>query len=255
MTWDWLKEAATLSENRIAYAIVTVASFSGSTPRETGAKMIVLRDGSIRGTVGGGNLERKAIEDALNCIAAKESKTIDYPLGASVGQCCGGKMQLLIEVMGTGPVLYIFGAGHVGQALCKTLVGTPFTVHLIDDRSEWITSKEIPAEVIRHPKEWHTFNDQASWEKDTTFAVVMTYQHDLDQTILEDILKRPAKFIGLIGSEAKWKRFQDRLSMKGISKGSFDRVQCPIGLPMGKAPQEVAISIAAALLKDYYATA
>src|SRR6185312_14531556 len=110
--------------------------------------------------------------DARQCIEQNLSQTIKYPLGAKTGQCCGGVVELLIEVMNAGPHLYLFGAGHVGQAVCKTLVGTPFTVHAIDEREEWVLSKQIPDEIVRHHCSWEDFVDEAVWNPEKTYVAI-----------------------------------------------------------------------------------
>ena len=222
--------------------------------------MIVLDDGEFEGTIGGGSLERLAIADAAACLASsKAAETFKYPLGAKAGQCCGGSVEVLVEVLvetfNTGPRLYLFGAGHVGQAISRVLAGTPFEVHLIDPRDEWVRSGEVPKAVFRHSCEWKRFADRAEWDPRRTYVAVMTHLHDTDEEIIRDAVARPARFVGLIGSRAKWDRFRMRLSAQGVPSDRLDRVRCPIGedLGGGKAPQEVAISVAAQLLSIYYA--
>ena len=251
--WNWIVKLAELRQEGRPVAVVTVTGCTGSTPREVGAKMLVLQGGEISGTIGGGHLEELAIKDAVKCLEAGAAKTIRYPLGAKTGQCCGGIVDLLIEVVNTGPALYLFGAGHVGQAVCRSLVGTPFTVHVIDEREEWVKSPQIPSEVIRHHCEWADFVLDARWDQEKAYVAIMTHRHDTDQAIVEDVIRRPAKYIGLIGSEAKWERFKQRLGARGIEDTALARVKCPIGIDTGgKAPQEVAISLAAELLRTHY---
>ena len=233
-------------------ALITVIRAKGSTPRAPGARMIVMADGRIHGTIGGGRLEQLAREAALEAIASGEAAIREFPLGAKAGQCCGGYMELFIEPLNHGPRLFLFGAGHVGQALCQVLDGTPFIVHLIDPRQEWIEHPDLPSGIQRHHCEWFDFNAEASF-RDDGFIAVMSHLHDIDQAIIEDVVGRPARYIGLIGSQTKWRRFRKRLEAKGLAPETLDRVHCPIGLNTGgKAPKEVAISIAAELLQTYY---
>jgi xanthine dehydrogenase accessory factor len=252
--WNWVPLLEQLRKQGQSLALVTVTQCTGSTPRETGAKMIVLPDGKFHGTIGGGHLEELAIQDALKAISTNASSTIRYPLGAKTGQCCGGVVELLIEVMNSGPHLYLFGAGHVGQAVSRTFVGTPFSVHLIDEREEWVMSNQVPAEVIRHHAEWDDFTRDAIWDPEKTYVAVMTHRHDLDQDIIEFMVQKNIRYLGLIGSKSKWERFQQRLTQRGVTREALARVTCPIGLDVGgKAPQEIAISVAAELLKIHYA--
>lgn len=252
---DWIRKLEELARTGTPAVLVTVVKTTGSAPRDAGAKMIVLADGFL-GTVGGGRLEQLAIEDARQCLnGGPHVKTVQYPLAARAGQCCGGSMELLMEAVNRSPRLYLFGAGHVGQAVCRTLAGTPFEVHLIDPRTDWVQAEEIPGGIVRHEAEWDDFNDDAVWSRDNVYVAIMTHQHDLDERILEDVLRRDTRYVGLIGSQSKWKRFRDRLTDRGVSEKDLDRVHCPIGLDVGggKEPQVVAISIAAQLLQVFHA--
>src|SRR6185437_15220458 len=152
-----------------------------------------------------------------------------YPLGAKAGQCCGGLMELLVEVINQGPRLYLFGSVHVGQALCRVLDGTPFSVDLIDERPEWLQRESLPSAVRTHTMPWGDFVDGAAWSMERTFVAVMTHRHDLDEEIIRGLVSRPTRYLGLIGSRAKWARFRHRLQERGISTELLDRVHCPIG--------------------------
>ena len=252
--WNWVQE---LERCRLAgkpVTLVTVVGCTGSTPRNTGAKMIVFADGTFRGTIGGGHLEELAIRDAGEALAQNEARSIRYPLGAKTGQCCGGIVELLMEPLGNGPKLYLFGAGHVGQAVCRTLAGTPFEVHLIDEREAWLNAPGLPEDTIKHPEGWEDFLDRAPFDDEKTFVAIMTHRHDDDEAIVARVVRQPAAYLGLIGSGPKWERFRQRLSLRGTPRELLDRVKCPIGLDLGgKAPQEIAISLAAEVLGAYYA--
>ena len=130
-----------LAERLIAFldaagdaASVRVASAKGSTPREAGTWMLVSRD-SIFGTIGGGQLEYMAIDKARSMLSRKneQSTLLDIPLGPEIGQCCGGRVQLVVDHVDAEsrakliadaeaesaalPDVYVFGSGHVGHAL------------------------------------------------------------------------------------------------------------------------------------------
>ena len=251
--WNWVNKLQELHNSGQAVAIVTVTRCSGSTPRKTGAKMLVLADGTFFGSIGGGQLEKQAIEDAVRSIQEGRSRTLHFPLHASVGQCCGGVVELLVEVLNQGPDLYLFGAGHVGQALCRVMKETPFKIHLIDERPEWVQNPAIPAGVNRIQSNWTTFCDHARWNDKMTYVAIMTHEHALDQEILRSLVDRPTRYLGLIGSQTKWQSFQNQLTKDGVSSELLSKVRCPIGLNVGgKSPQEVAISIAAELLQIHY---
>jgi len=162
-------------------------------------------------------------------------------------------MDVLVETLNTGPRLLLFGAGHVAQALCQVLEGTPFTVELVDERQEWLEREGLPASVHRHEEAGEDFIASAHFDPERTYVAIMTHQHDLDQALVAALIDKPVRYLGLIGSKAKWHRFQARLEQRGFTRTQLDRVKCPIGLPIGgKSPREVAISVAAELLQRYH---
>jgi xanthine dehydrogenase accessory factor len=249
--WPWTRKLEELAESGTPAALVTVVRCAGSTPSAPGAKMIVLGDGTFFGTIGGGHLEQLVIEEARACVASGESKMGRYPLGATAGQCCGGVVETFVDVQNVGPQLYLFGAGHVAQALCRVLSGTPFSIHAVDERDEWAGA--LPPEVHQHRVPWDAYVRDAPWSADRTYVAIMTHRHDVDEAIVAEVVKRPARYLGLIGSQTKWRRFRDRLEARGIPAENLDRVHCPIGLDTGgKSPQEVAVSIAAQLLSVHH---
>jgi xanthine dehydrogenase accessory factor len=129
------------------------------------------------------------------------------------------------------------------------LEGTGHTVHLVDARPEWLDQPGIPPGVIRHPEGWETFLRAAPWHPRTR-VVVATHSGDLDRAILREALPRAPGFVGLLGSKAKAARMRAGLREDGLSDELVQRLHCPLGLDLGprKAPQEVAISIAAQLV-------
>ncbi|MBF5045613.1 xanthine dehydrogenase accessory protein XdhC [Aggregicoccus sp. 17bor-14] len=252
--WDWLTKLTELTGAGLPVAVATVVDCKGSTPRERGARMLVLEDGRFFGTIGGGHLEQCVLEDARATLRSGEARLHRYPLGTKLAQCCGGVMDVFVEPMNVGPRLALFGAGHVAQALCQVLQGTPFSVDLVDERAEWVEAPSLPAPVRRHHVAWDEFCDGARWSEHSRYVLVMTHRHDLDQEIIAHVLGRPTRFIGLIGSRSKWARFRQRLTLRGMAPEALERVHCPVGVDTGgKAPQEVAISIAAQLLQVHYA--
>ncbi len=250
MTEDWLPRLGDLRAQGRPVALVTVIRVEGSTPRGPGAKMLVTAEGLAWGSIGGGQLEALAIEDAQRALAEGASRVQDYPLCVKSGQCCGGRTEVFIEVMGAGPLLYLFGAGHVGRALCHVLRGTSFVVHLVDPRPDWLHSPDLPPGVLKHGEPWEAFLEGAEWSERVHVAI-MTHSHDLDRTLVRALVERPCAYLGLIGSKAKWASFRAALRAHGVPEEGLARVQCPMGLDLGggKAPQEVAISVAAHLLR------
>lgn len=255
--WNWIERVGALQKTGRPFVVVTVAGCTGSTPRETGAKMIVADDGEFFGTIGGGHLEALALREALEVARGGQARVTRFPLGARTGQCCGGTVDLLMEPQNTQTPLILFGAGHVGQALCRTLQGTPYRIHLVDDRPEWLTHGALPADLTRHDGSFDLVWPDLPWGP-KTHVVVMTHRHDWDQDIVEKALRgregaSPFAYLGVIGSRGKWARFRQVLGAKGLGEAELSRVRCPIGVDIGgKAPQEVAVSVASELIARVY---
>jgi xanthine dehydrogenase accessory factor len=248
--WDWIGKSQELKALGVHFVILTVVKVTGSVPREVGAKMIVLEDGSFFGTVGGGGLEKNALEEALRFLRDGGEPLLRMALTPEHGHACGGTVEVLFEVMNSADNVFVFGVGHVGQALCRVLDETPFVVHAVDERAEWIDSPRLPSSIQRHAQVWSDFAKKACWRADSTYVVILTWSHELDFSILQHVLQMPCKYIGVIGSKRKWLAFREKLLAQGISESALARVCCPVGLALGgKSPQEVAISIAAELLQ------
>ena len=86
-----------------------------------------------------------------------------------------------MELIYNNPQLYIFGAGHVGQAVSRVFSGTPFIIHLVDERKEWIESEKVPDDVIRHKKSYQQFIKNAVWNDKNIYAAIMTHSAENDE--------------------------------------------------------------------------
>jgi xanthine dehydrogenase accessory factor len=244
----WLDALAAAERDNQPAVLVTVLAAKGSTPREAGAKMVVSAEATA-GTIGGGNLEHQCEAAARALLAANADgpSTRDFPLGPALGQCCGGHVTVLFEVL-RPPRLHIalFGAGHVGKALIKLLGDLPCRVTWIDPRPEALPAS-VPLNVtpVRTASPVLTITSLPLG----TLILVMTHDHQLDFEIVSAALQRPdLPAVGLIGSDTKRARFLSRLARLGITG---ERLICPIGLPGidGKEPAVVALSVAAQILQ------
>ena len=250
---NWIKDLDELKRSSTPCVLITITQTWGSTPCKSGTKMIVTEHGLYSGSIGGGRLELKVINDAQECLTTGVPKSEEYPLGAAFGQCCGGKVALFMEPLNTNPTLYIFGAGHVGIALANVMKNTVFRVQLIDSRDEWFSSLSVDDDIVCINEESVHFEELIKWGS-SSYVVIMTHQHDLDQEIVEFSLKHSAAYVGLIGSQTKWNRFKHRIIQKNKTlETDLAGIHCPVGLDIGgQTPQEIAISIAAELLQTYY---
>ncbi len=234
-------------------ALVTIVTTTGSTPREEGAKMLVKADGSILGTIGGGNLEAQVIEEAIKVIGQGKPKRIHIGLTAKEveeeGMLCGGELEVFIEPILTPPTLYIFGGGHISLPLAKMGKLLGFKIAVIDDRAEFANPDRFPeAEIILADHFTKSF-PKLKIDK-SSYIVIVTRNHQYDDIVLEWAVGTQAKYIGMIGSKTKNKAIFSHLLAKGISRELLDKVHAPIGLEIhAQTPEEIAVSILAEIVK------
>jgi len=235
--------------------LITVLGARGSTPRDSGSKMVV-ENGIVHGSIGGGELEHRAQRRARELLAGGDNAQCleNVPLGEKLGQCCGGSATLLFECFATArPALLLFGAGHVGRALAPLLATLPLRVTWVDTRVDAFPDP-VPAGI--HCQLADDPLDPVRAAAAATLYLVMTHQHPLDFAIVEAVLARgDAGFLGVIGSRSKWRRFRWRLEQRGYTAAQLDRVHCPVGLAAvpGKLPAEIAVSVAAQLIAHCHA--
>jgi xanthine dehydrogenase accessory factor len=252
---SWIETLSELRAAGRACAMVVVTGVRGSGPREAGARMIVAGGDIAWGTIGGGNLERLAIEHCAELLAQGRtcSESVAYPLSEKVGQCCGGEVTLFYETFAWARRrLVVFGAGHVGQAVGGLAGYLPADVLLVDGRDEAAIRPALPP-AGRRPYELLCIDEPAAEVERLpagALVLVMTHSHALDLEIVAAAIRRPdLAYVGLIGSERKWRRFEQRLLARGFTPAEFGRVRCPIGVTKtSKDPSAIAISAAAELI-------
>ncbi len=244
---------AELRAGETRFVLATVVHSEDSTPREPGARMIVFPDGRVEGTVGGGALEKRVIEDALFLMEGGRSKKIVYDLGKDgkdiqLGMICGGKTEVLLERFGDSVKIFIFGAGHIGKKcaeLCSVLK-LPFWI--VDDRADFARSQLFP-----HAAGVLLSDFSSSFSKlpidQNSFVIIATYSHQYDGTCLEGAVHTEARYIGMIGSRRKVKTLLQRLKEKKVNVKD-PRIYAPVGLDLGdNSPEEISMSILAEIIK------
>lgn len=252
---NWIDLLKYYKDKKEPVALITVSKCTGSTPCVLSSRMIVTKDKKIHGTIGGGKLEFLAIDEAIKSL--KENRIIElvYTLGTEFEQCCGGKVELIIEPMNQSPELFLFGAGHIGVEICGLLKDTPFEVHVIDSRKDWLTNIAFGEHVNKCTvslNDFKTFKDAVQWGNNC-YVLVLTHDHTIDFEIIAMALKNKTKFLGLIGSKTKRVRFHNMLVKEMSIKEGMTNVVCPIGIEIGgNSPKEIAISVVAQLLQEHY---
>ena len=231
------------------FAMVTIVGTGGSSPQKPGAKMIVFKDGSIEGTVGGGAIEHRIIKDTLAAFAEGEAKLVRYDLKDDAGMICGGEMTAYIEPSGVGEPVAIFGCGHVCRALAPALARVGFRVTVVDDRSEWADEAGFPPGVHVVCKGFDEYLSSLDEGLDELYVVVVTRGHKFDYGILRHFVDRNVRYLGVMASRKKAREFLTRLEEEGVARALAEAVHMPVGLDIGSVtPEEIAVSIAGELI-------
>jgi xanthine dehydrogenase accessory factor len=244
-----LRVAAEAVDRGARVVLATVLARRGSTPATPGQKLVLTDEGHCVGTVGGGALEH----DVLRTLAAwlrdpepPASHIETWKLGAELGMCCGGSVDVLFEALAVATPILVVGAGHIGSIVAPLLARSGFAVSLVDARDAWIEDQPDEPRLSRHAGD---FDDVGRGLRRAGAVVAMTHDHQLDQQVIEWALREGFAFVGGVGSRAKHVRTLQRLEMKGFSEADRARVRMPLGLEIGaRSPHEIAISIVAELI-------
>lgn len=246
------RAVAELEENHEPGVLCTIIHSQGSTPRHAGSKMLVHADGSITGSIGGGELESRVIKAALDSIHDGQPRRLDFSMndpGQGDPGVCGGQVEIYMEPIEPKPTLVVVGAGHVGRAVAHLAHWLDFRVVVSDDRPEFCDQEVIPEADEFFPGPFEELSDQLKitpW----TYIVLTTRSVDIDVPGLPKILDSTAAYIGVIGSKRRWETTRSQLEDAGVSQEKMDRVQSPMGIKIhAETPEEIAISIMAEIIR------
>jgi len=232
-------------------ALCTVIRASGSVPRHAGSKMLVFGDGSIEGTIGGGEMESRVIGDALAALNDGRARITHYTLSdPSQGDpgVCGGEVEVFVDPIGVKPTVVVFGGGHVGQAVIHLAHWLGFRTVIADDRPEFASAESAPeadehivgplAELAQHVR----LDDQ-------TYLVLTTRGVNIDVEGVPALLDSAAAYLGIIGSRRRWETAAAELEARGTPRAKLERVHSPMGLELNaETPEEIAVSILAEII-------
>lgn len=231
--------------------VCTIIRSKGSTPRHVGSKMIVYSDGSFTGTVGGGEVESRVRNEAMQAMKDGSPKILSYEMvDPSRGDpgICGGQLEVYLEPVLPPPAIVIIGGGHVGKAVAHLARWLNFQVIVSDDREEFCTPetnpdadqfypvsmKDLPSALTIHPQ---------------MYLILTTRGATVDIEGLPALLTSPAAYIGVIGSKRRWATTRKGLLESGVSEEMINRVHSPIGIELNaETPEEIAVSIMAEIL-------
>ena len=251
---DIFEEIVRIKREGTEAALATVVSGDKGSPGKSGFRMLVYPNGEISGTVGGGLLEAKVRQEALQCIVDKKPKLLEFALDQEsadgLGVLCGGKVKVFVEPIQTAPTVYVFGGGHIALPLVQFAKTLDFAVVVVDDRPEFASEDRFPlADEVRVGDFIEVTNAIDFHENDC--VVIITRGHEHDEAVLKECLSRrklPA-YVGMIGSREKIARTFSHLRQQGLSEQLLTKVKAPIGLDIGaQSPAEIAISIMAEIV-------
>lgn len=242
-------EIAQLEAEGRPFVLCTVTASHGSTPQKPGSRLVVLADGSLRGTIGGGAIEKQVVDAALALLAdpANDSRTLETHLTHDLGMCCGGKMTVFLEKHGAPVTLFVFGAGHVAKELATLAQHVGFQVSVVDERAEWLTAERFPHVTRRlEPPEVVA---RALRGGPNVNCCVTTHDHPLDQACVEALVRTELAYLGVIGSQRKALRFRQRMEAGGFTAAEVARFESPMGIDIDAlTPAEIAVSIVGRLI-------
>jgi xanthine dehydrogenase accessory factor len=247
-----LTALAELSQTGAAAALCTITQTKGSTPRNAGTKMLVYQDGTIVGTVGGGEIEARVIEEAVASIQNGVAKLVSYdlidPHQGDPG-ICGGSQEVFIDPLQGSHDLIVIGGGHIGQAVIHLGKWLGFRVILCDDREKFCVPEHAPGadqyihcELPDLPQKFPLTSKTA--------IVLATRNNEVDIKGLPALLEASFSYLGVISSRRRWKHTQEELLKDGVKKESLDQIRVPIGLDIkAETPEEIALSIMAEIIQ------
>ena len=273
------EQLAALAVSGRKAVICSIISSEGSVPRKEGAVMAVTEDGKCFGTIGGGAVERMALEKAKQILRDPgifgPAAEITYELDSTgknflrdkkaedTGMICGGRIR--VRFSSPGPemaqqpqagaeneegTVWIIGAGHVGRALAGILSQLGERYSVADDRPGAASRLYFPG---ADRLVWVSYD---ALEKDLHISsadrvVVTTYGHRGDLSVLTQVLKADPAYVGCIGSHRKAGAIREALAGLGFSKEQTGKIHSPVGLEIGAAtPGEIAVSIAAEMILE-----
>ncbi len=250
-----MRRASELLDDGVCFALCTVVGARGSVPGKSGAKMIVLPDGSQFGTVGGAGLEEKTKALGRQCLVDRRGGTFKFDLAhhrpGALDSLCGGSVEILVEYMGAVPHVLICGGGHVGLEVARLCEQLEYIHSVLDDRPEFSARTRFPG--ARHlftarPEDFFPANDLRAY----SHVIVVGYSHRVDTEALFHCVQGCRGYIGLMCSRLKRHEMFERLRARGVTDADLARVEAPVGAMIGaETPAEIAVSILGGIIRHH----
>ena len=232
-------------------ALCTITTSQGSTPRHVGSKMLVYENGTFTGTVGGGEMEHRVLDEAWVALTDGKPRLLKYnladPARGDPG-VCGGQVEVFVEPILPPEKIIVIGGGHVGKAVAHLAKWLGFRVAISDDRTEFCTPEMNPDADEFYPIPMADLPQQAGINRQT-YLVLTTRGASTDIPGLPALLATRAAYIGVIGSRRRWATTVSGLKENGVSEAQIARIHSPMGLELqAETPEEIAVSILAEIM-------
>lgn len=227
--------------NGHSLAIVSVVAQAGQ-PTEKVTRLLIEEGGSVvGGTLGlGQSLDAAATEQAFALIADERQEIVTQNIEDT---------RLLFEIARPPLELIVCGGGHVGQAVAQSGLFLGFRVTVIDDRAEFAGRERFPDERIRLIADDFVTALQSLKITPSSHLVIVTRGHKHDEICLREVVDKPARYIGMIGSRRRTTTIRAHLKREGIPDNLMQQVYAPIGLDIGaQTPEEIALAILAEIV-------
>jgi len=233
-------------------ALATVVSTRRSVPRHAGTKMLVFGDGTLAGTVGGGAMESLVIDAAHSALRTGKPALLEYSLlepDRGDPGVCGGEVQIYVEPYMPPHTVFVIGCGHVGKAVVELAHWLGYRVVASDDRVDRVSAAALPAADILLPG---SVADALAAHPVTvdTSVVLVSRDVEIDVDAIPRVLATPARYIGVMGSDRRWRTVRGRLVEVGVDETDLDRVHVPVGIDLGaETVEEIAVSILSEVIR------
>lgn len=246
-----LKELLNAQQAGDSVVLCTVVKSRGSVPRHAGSKMLVYENGTLSGSIGGGEMESRVIEEAKRALEDGQSRLLPYALvNPQKGDpgVCGGEVEIYIEPYLPPPTVFIVGCGHVGQKTAVLAHWLGYQVVVTDDREALASAEHIPDADVYLPGSIENALEQFKITRNS-YIVVVTRNVMIDRQLLPHLVKTNAPFIGVMGSKRRWETTCKLLREDGITEAELARCHSPLGLEINaETPEEIAVSIMSEIL-------
>lgn len=161
-----------------------------------------------------------------------------------------GETRIFVEIYSKNPKLVLLGGGHVSKPVAHMAAMLGFSVTVMDDREEFVNKERFPEAQELVLGDFSELSRKIP-EYENSYYVVVTRGHAGDTVCARQILKRPYRYLGMIGSRTKVRITREKLLEEGFTPEALDTIHAPIGLPIGgETPEEIAVSIAAEMVQE-----